>query len=193
MAGEQAERVEIVEVVSGDIPQITKAAPQKFKDPPLEVVTDEKNHSYKIREKLGGGGFGVVYVGERTDGSKVAIKFEHMKKQAEGKPDPDPEEWEAYDYVHCDIKPHNLLLGLAGTTGENDLFLVDLGLATKRDDEYDQQPHRFRGTVDYASVHMHLGRTPSRRDDLESLAYTLIVLLRCSLPWREDEQACKNL
>ncbi|XP_012570657.1 casein kinase 1-like protein HD16 [Cicer arietinum] len=94
-------------------------------------------------------------------------------------------------YVHGDVKPENFLLGSPGTHDEKKLFLVDLGLATRwRDNstglhvEYDQRPDVFRGTVRYASVHAHLGRTGSRRDDLESLAYTLIFLLRGRLPWQ---------
>ncbi|XP_059460768.1 casein kinase 1-like protein HD16 isoform X1 [Corylus avellana] len=94
-------------------------------------------------------------------------------------------------YVHGDVKPENFLLGPPGTPEEKKLFLVDLGLATRWRDsttglhvEYDQRPDVFRGTVRYASVHAHLGRTGSRRDDLESLAYTLVFLLRGRLPWQ---------
>ncbi|KAG6420343.1 hypothetical protein SASPL_116868 [Salvia splendens] len=94
-------------------------------------------------------------------------------------------------YVHGDVKPENFLLGTPGTADEKKLFLVDLGLAVRwRDNstglhvDYDQRPDVFRGTVRYASVHAHLGRTGSRRDDLESLAYTLIFLLRGRLPWQ---------
>ncbi|XVF26833.1 hypothetical protein REPUB_Repub14bG0053200 [Reevesia pubescens] len=94
-------------------------------------------------------------------------------------------------YVHGDVKPENFLLGPTGTPDEKKLFLVDLGLASRWRDsstglhvEYDQRPDVFRGTVRYASAHAHLGRTCSRRDDLESLAYTLVFLLRGRLPWQ---------
>ncbi|GFQ03235.1 casein kinase i homolog hhp1 [Phtheirospermum japonicum] len=94
-------------------------------------------------------------------------------------------------YVHGDVKPENFLLGSPGTPDEKKLYLVDLGLATRWRDvttglhvDYDQRPDVFRGTVRYASVHAHLGRTGSRRDDLESLAYTLVFLLRGRLPWQ---------
>ncbi|GJN35810.1 hypothetical protein PR202_gb24617 [Eleusine coracana subsp. coracana] len=94
-------------------------------------------------------------------------------------------------YIHGDVKPENFLLGPLGTPEEKKLFLVDLGLATRWKEpgtgehvEYDQRPDVFRGTVRYASVHAHLGRIGSRRDDLESLAYTLVFLLRGRLPWQ---------
>uniref|UniRef100_A0A0E0BYM8 non-specific serine/threonine protein kinase n=1 Tax=Oryza meridionalis TaxID=40149 RepID=A0A0E0BYM8_9ORYZ len=101
------------------------------------------------------------------------------------------EKMHAKGYVHGDVKPENFLLGPPDTPEGKKLFLVDLGLATKWKDagtgkhvEYDQRPDIFRGTVRYASVHAHLGRTGCRRDDLESLAYTLIFLLRGRLPWQ---------
>ncbi|KAE8677733.1 Detected protein of confused Function [Hibiscus syriacus] len=88
-------------------------------------------------------------------------------------------------FVHGDVKPENFLLGQPGSADEKKLYLIDLGLASSWKDshsdkhvDYDQRPDVFRGTVRYASVHAHLGRTGSRRDDLESLAYTLIFLIK---------------
>jgi len=100
-------------------------------------------------------------------------------------------------YVHGDVKPENFLLGAPGTPKEKKLYLVDLGLAMRWRDrnghaKYDQKPDDFRGTVRYSSVHAHLGRTPSRRDDLESLAYTLMFLLKGRLPWQGYQGANKG-
>ena len=101
------------------------------------------------------------------------------------------EQLHAKGYVHGDVKPENFLLGPKGSKNEKKLFLVDLGLATRWRDshfgahvDYDQRPDVFRGTVRYASVHAHLGRNASRRDDLESLAYTLMFLLKGRLDWQ---------
>ena len=101
------------------------------------------------------------------------------------------EKLHAKGYVHGDVKPENFLMGPPGSANDKRLYLVDLGLATRWRDsvcgthvEYDQRPDVFRGTVRYASVHAHLGRTASRRDDLESLAYTLLFLLKGRLPWQ---------
>jgi len=48
-------------------------------------------------------------------------------------------------------------------------------------------PHCYSsvvGTALFASVNAHLGKDLSRRDDIESLIYTLIYLCAGTLPWK---------
>ena len=87
--------------------------------------------------------------------------------------------------IHRDVKPGNFALGTG--SGEN-LYLIDLGLSKKyigtRGHCEMTNKDSFRGTTRYASINAHDLLEQSRRDDLESLAYTLVYLFKGSLPWQ---------
>ncbi|KAM5536437.1 hypothetical protein V8D89_009873 [Ganoderma adspersum] len=94
--------------------------------------------------------------------------------------------------VHCDIKPGNFIFGTGEHAGR--LHLIDFGLSRPWADPSTGQPFPedskfgFRGTLHYASRHVHLEHTPSRRDDLESLAYIVVKLLTGTLPWAHTKK-----
>ena len=88
------------------------------------------------------------------------------------------------------MKPENLMM----RTGSNKIYIVDFGLSKRymTKDPKDEKKlthipikdgHQLTGTPRYASVNAHMGLEQSRRDDLESLVYVLVFLLRSSLPW----------
>lgn len=90
-------------------------------------------------------------------------------------------------YIHRDIKPENFITGL--NSNGNLIYLIDFGLAKKYYNEscslhipYKEEK-AFAGTLEFASRNAHLGVQMSRRDDLESLMYTIIYLYTGTLPW----------
>mmetsp|Transcript_11245 Transcript_11245/g.33757 ORF Transcript_11245/g.33757 Transcript_11245/m.33757 type:complete len:736 (+) Transcript_11245:214-2421(+) len=105
----------------------------------------------------------------------------------------------ARGYVHGDVKPENFVMTQHSRLNSTDdaprLLLLDLGLAQRFRHppgsthantrcSYRCEPDVFRGTGRYASLHAHLGRAVSPRDDLESLVYTLAFLVSRQLPWQ---------
>jgi len=88
--------------------------------------------------------------------------------------------------IHRDIKPDNCLTGLGPL--QNSVYLIDFGLAKPYWANGKHVPastgHALTGSARYASLNTHLGHEQSRRDDLESLGYVLVYLLRGSLPWQ---------
>ncbi|XP_059086697.1 casein kinase I-like [Tigriopus californicus] len=92
--------------------------------------------------------------------------------------------------VYRDVKPENFLLGKKDSEEFNIIHMVDFGLATFYRDPQTGKHLPFRdlktmtGTARYMSVHSHLGKAQSRRDDLESIGYVLIYFAKGKLPWQ---------
>ncbi len=93
-----------------------------------------------------------------------------------------------HHYVHLDVKPDNFMMGTGDRSSR--VFLIDFGLTrlfrnpVTRKHITPVKGLDITGTVRYSSINSHLGRTQSRRDDLESLAYVIVYLVKGRLPWQ---------
>ncbi|TFK91728.1 kinase-like protein [Polyporus arcularius HHB13444] len=92
----------------------------------------------------------------------------------------------SHGIVHCDVKTQNFMLS---KEDPGRLRLIDFGLCRPYRNPVtlshlpDVRMQRSIGTDAFVSLHGHLRHSPSRRDDMESLSYTLLALLLGDLPW----------
>jgi len=91
--------------------------------------------------------------------------------------------------IHHDIKPTNFTIG---RHDPNNLYLIDFGFARKYKSSRTGKHIKFNiikklaGSFYFSSNNALIGYELSRRDDLESLGYTLLYLARgLWLPWLE--------
>ena len=89
--------------------------------------------------------------------------------------------------VYRDIKPENFLFGLKDPEV---LYLIDFGLyrrfKSSKTGKHIKPKNlgKFTGTSRYASVYALAGYEQSRRDDIESIGYMIIYLMKKKLPWQ---------
>ena len=98
---------------------------------------------------------------------------------------------ERLEYIHSqnlvyrDVKPENFLIGI---DDPNIIYIIDFGLCKKyRSSKTGKHilpglTKRFNGTISYVSPNVFKGKEASRRDDLISLGYMLLYLIRKSIP-----------
>ena len=98
-------------------------------------------------------------------------------------------------YVHCDLKPDNILIGQRDE--QSTIYLIDYGLSHYYLDEEGNHMDppdsvSFKGSISYCSQRLLYKQHPSRRDDIESLLYVMLFLLNGQLPWHESAQALRG-
>lgn len=99
--------------------------------------------------------------------------------------------------IHRDIKPDNIMFS------DGEFFFVDFGFATSysnqksiadKDKDKDNNKNTIlTGSPKYASINVHMGAEPNRRDDLISLGYVYLYMLTGELEWTNTNPVVPNI
>lgn len=151
-----------------------------FQVPKMHLFTKDSKDNIMVMDLLGpsledlfnlcGQQFTIKTVLMLTDQMINAVQFIHQKS-----------------FIHNDIKPDNFIMGLG--SNKNQVYIIDFGLSKKYRDPTShkhlpyEEGRSLTGTPRYASINALSGIRQSRRDDMESLGYVWLYLLRGSLPW----------
>ena len=102
-------------------------------------------------------------------------------------------------YIHLDIKPENILIESSDFSDLRCCYfhLIDYGICQSycnEDGSHKKQvpTNRFRGSMMFASKTAFEKTTQSRRDDLITMCYVLLKLVKGRLPWSSEQEADPN-
>ena len=133
----------------------------------MEMLGPSIEKIFNLRNKK----FNLITVLMLTEQILYSIEFIHSK-----------------NLIHRDIKPDNFLIGKGKK--KQIIYTIDFGLSKKYKDSKSglHIPYRDKkpmvGTTRFASINTHLGIEQSRRDDIESIGYMMVYLLKGKLPWQ---------
>ncbi|KAJ5288403.1 hypothetical protein N7508_011178 [Penicillium antarcticum] len=98
------------------------------------------------------------------------------------------------NFIHRDVQPKNIVYDRS----RERVLLIDYAVAEKYRNPTTHghlpwQAARMVGSPIFASLNSHRGHTVSQRDDMESLGYVLVYLVRGQLPWQHLSAKAKDL
>jgi serine/threonine protein kinase len=95
--------------------------------------------------------------------------------------------------LHRDIKPDNFL---RKSNSSSELYLIDFGLSkcyfVAEKHMIERRDRKLIGTAKYSSLNVHNGIEASRRDDMESLCYSFIIIFGKEVPWSKENNENLN-